>query len=59
MTRLPIWLKSSYSNPDGDCVEINTLSWNELRDSKNPNGPTLRANLQAFIAAAKAGELDR
>jgi Domain of unknown function (DUF397) len=38
------------------CVEVaSTLS--AVRDSKNPNGPTLRVGLGAFLDAVKAGRL--
>jgi hypothetical protein len=30
---------------------------NAVRDSKNPTGPTLRANLVALLGAVKAGRL--
>lgn len=38
------WRKSSYSNPDGaDCLEVtdNLPGTVPVRDSKNPEGPTL------------------
>ncbi|MEO6082216.1 MAG: DUF397 domain-containing protein [Umezawaea sp.] len=50
------WQKSSYSNPNGECVELAYLG--AIRDSKNPAGPVLsvgRAGLDAFVAAVKAG----
>lgn len=51
------WRKSTRSNPDGDCVELaHTLD--RVRDSKNPAGPVLPANLPALVTAAKAGLLD-
>jgi hypothetical protein len=54
MRRIPIWRKSSYSNSDGGCVEINVSTWDEIRDSKDPYGPTLKVNVPAFIAALQA-----
>lgn len=54
------WRKSSFSggNPQGDCVELaNTLS--HVRDSKNAEGPTLRGNVPALVAAIKTGRFDR
>jgi len=52
------WRKSSYSQQETACVEVaNTLDW--VRDSKNPVGPTLRVDVQAFLDAVKAGQFDR
>jgi hypothetical protein len=55
------WRKSSYSggsNSQSSCVELaGTLD--DVRDSKNPAGPTLRAGLVALLQAVKAGRLDR
>lgn len=50
------WRKSSYSGQDGSCVEVShTLK--TLRDSKNPDGPTLGVDLRNLLAAIKAGRL--
>lgn len=59
MTTVPDeWRKSSRSSQTNSCVEVHaTLS--RLRDSKNPAGPVLDARLIEFIAAVKAGHLDR
>ncbi|HEX3784331.1 MAG TPA: DUF397 domain-containing protein [Pseudonocardiaceae bacterium] len=56
---MTVWRKSSYSGSDnGDCVELaGTLDM--LRDSKNPAGPALRADLGALLAAIKENQLDR
>ncbi|WP_406508213.1 DUF397 domain-containing protein [Streptomyces sp. NBC_00212] len=46
------WIKSSYSNNGGDCVEVATnLAASHrvaVRDSKNPHGPTLILTAAAF-----------
>lgn len=51
------WRKSSRSGGNGgECVELaHTLR--TVRDSKNPNGPTLRGDLMALLEAVKAGQL--
>ncbi|GDY34014.1 DUF397 domain-containing protein [Gandjariella thermophila] len=55
---IPRWRKSSRSHQNGACVELsNTLD--EIRDSKNPTGPTLRADAAALVTAIKAGRFDR
>lgn len=53
------WRRSSYSEASGnsDCVELACAGL--VRDSKNPAGPVLRAELPTLMAAAKAGRLDR
>ena len=52
------WRKSTYSGSQSNCVELaGTL--NRVRDSKNPTGPTIRADLGALVAAVKAGQFDR
>jgi hypothetical protein len=51
------WRKSTFSGYH-ECVELaHTLR--AVRDSKNPNGPVLAANMNGFLAAVKRGELDR
>lgn len=55
------WRKSTYSNGQGDCVEIGTgnLDIVPVRDSKDPEGPTLAfpaAAFASFVAAIKAGQ---
>jgi Domain of unknown function (DUF397) len=43
------WRKSSYSDQGNGCVELaNTLD--RIRDSKNPHGPALKADVPALIA---------
>ncbi len=57
------WTKSSWSNPDGNCVEVATLPGGEfaVRNSRDPQGPVLvytRAELEAFVRGAKTGDFD-
>lgn len=48
------WFKSSYSSGDNNCVEC-ALAPNivPVRDSKNPNGPTLIATKTSWNAFVK------
>lgn len=55
------WTKSSYSNPNGNCVELAELPGEMMavRNSRHPAGPALiypRAELAAFVRAVKEGE---
>jgi uncharacterized protein DUF397 len=58
------WHKSSYSGANGgQCVEVavNLPEIVALRDSKNPSGPALKVEPQAFaalLASIRAGEFD-
>lgn len=53
------WRKSSFSNGQGgECVEI-AGSLDAVRDSKNPTGGILRADLTALLATVKSGRLTR
>jgi hypothetical protein len=56
------WRRSTYSGPANNCVELADAGEAVLmRDSKHPEAGHLafdRAELAAFVAAAKAGELD-
>jgi hypothetical protein len=57
------WLKSCYSNPNGECVELAALASGEIavRNSRFPTGPVLlytQAEITAFLAGAKDGEFD-
>jgi hypothetical protein len=48
------WMKSSRSSATNSCVEIaNTLD--QLRDSKNPDGPVLLGPVNRLLDAVKAG----
>jgi hypothetical protein len=48
------WRKSSHSGTGGDCVEIRQ-DLAALRDSKNPTGPALTADLVRLLAKVKSG----
>lgn len=51
------WRKSSRSSGQDTCVE---LAHNiAVRDSKNPIGPVLVADVKALLAVVKTGSLDR
>ncbi|WP_371258601.1 MULTISPECIES: DUF397 domain-containing protein [unclassified Streptomyces] len=49
-TTVPLrWVKSSYSNNGGACVEVATLPGAvAVRDSKNPQGPRLTLTRDGF-----------
>ncbi|MBB5936198.1 DUF397 domain-containing protein [Streptomyces zagrosensis] len=60
----PRWIKSSYSNNGGQCVEVAanlvSLGTVPVRDSKDPSGPALAFEPEAwaaFVSAVKHGEL--
>ncbi|MGQ0838049.1 DUF397 domain-containing protein [Actinokineospora sp.] len=58
MTSQATWRKSSRSQNGPNCVELsNTL--NDLRDSKNATGPTLRGSVPALLREIKHGRFDR
>lgn len=59
------WRKSTFSNMNGNCVQMGQLSPNRIgvRDTKdNGAGPVLiftTSEWDAFIAGAKAGQFDQ
>jgi hypothetical protein len=58
MTEPTRWRKSSLSTNTADCVEVaHTLD--RVRDSKNPTGPQLAANLHSLLTHIKRGDFDR
>ncbi|WP_130798649.1 DUF397 domain-containing protein [Streptomyces otsuchiensis] len=57
------WIKSSYSNGQGNCAEFARLPGGEIamRNSRFPDGPQLvytRAEIEAMLLGAKDGEFD-
>jgi hypothetical protein len=63
LLRKVTWIKSRFSNPNGECVEVAKLTNGEIavRNSRHPGGPALiftRAEMAAFILGAGEGEFD-
>lgn len=59
-----IWIKSSLSSYNGNCVEVAGLADDAIlvRDSKNPRGGILNftpAEWDAFVGGVRNGEFDR
>ncbi|MEM8923501.1 MAG: DUF397 domain-containing protein [Actinomycetota bacterium] len=57
------WIKSSYSNGGGQCVELASTADGEIlaRNSNRPDAGTIaftKAEIEAFLAGAKDGEFD-
>jgi hypothetical protein len=51
-----VWRKSTRSSGNnGNCVELANLG--AIRDSKNPTGPALIADLDQLLTALKTGHL--
>ena len=59
-----VWLKSSLSMYNGNCVEVAGLSEDtvHVRNSRHPGGPVLNftpTEWDAFIGGVRNGEFDR
>ena len=59
-----IWVKSSLSFSNGNCVEVARLPGGEIgvRDSRDPGGPVLTftpGEWDSFAGRARLGEFDR
>ncbi|HEY3747657.1 MAG TPA: DUF397 domain-containing protein [Pseudonocardiaceae bacterium] len=53
------WRTSSQSSNGESCVQLAVSSGGVLvRDSKNPTGPMLRADLAALLTEVKSGRLN-
>jgi Domain of unknown function (DUF397) len=58
-----IWVKSSLSFSNGNCVEVTGLPGGlvGIRNSRDPDGPVLRFTQEewdAFLAGARLGDFD-
>ncbi|MBD0672702.1 DUF397 domain-containing protein [Streptomyces sp. CBMA156] len=56
-----VWRKSTYSNSDGDCVDVadGVTRIVPVRDSKDPEGPALVFTPEAwrsFVASVRVGD---
>ena len=59
-----VWVKSSLSFSNGNCVEVAELPGGSVgvRNSRNPAGPVLRftrTEWEAFLGGTRLGEFDR
>lgn len=60
----PVWIKSSQSFANGNCLEVAELPGGEVgvRNSRDPDGPVLRFTpdeWKAFLGGVRNGEFDR
>ncbi len=60
----PVWIKSSLSFSNSNCVEVASLPGSGIgvRDSKDAGGPVLRftpGEWDAFLGGVRNGEFDR
>jgi hypothetical protein len=58
-----LWIKSSFSYANGDCVEVASLPDGQfgVRDSKDSESPVLRftpSEWKAFMSGVRNGEFD-
>ncbi|WP_093418303.1 DUF397 domain-containing protein [Saccharopolyspora flava] len=60
MNEVRNWRKSSYSGPNGECVEVARLSGHTaVRDSKHPAGGFVTATPSQWSAFVRALKLNR
>ncbi len=50
------WRRSSFSGASNECVELSNNGL--VRDSKNPNGPSLHVDLSSLLTTVKFGNLN-
>ena len=55
------WRRSSFSEPENNCIELTPTAAEVLiRDSKNTSGPTIRVgDVLEFLDAVKGERFDR
>lgn len=58
MTSADTWRKSRRSQNGANCVEVRR-TLDQLRDSKNQDGPALRVDVLSLVRAVKAEWLGR
>lgn len=59
MKTIEVWRKARRSGQNGNCVELSNRG--RIRDSKNPDGPTLDVGqeaVDALVRSARAGRLN-